>query len=464
MGLLAESLLKTLESWLGSSLVVAFSGGVDSTTLLHSLVSLRDAKKIAALKAIHINHSLSDNASEWQKHCQNICDLWSVELKIVRVHISNIEGEGLEQAARSARYKAFNNELKADECLLQGHHLNDQAETVLLRLFRGTGVTGLSGMPFSRALGKATLLRPLLAVSRREIECYASEHSLQYIEDESNQNQHFSRNYLRHSLLPAIENRWPGAAVRLSALASELVAVNAQLDERTSELAQLIIVTRPQWLLGNQPILEIEQLAKLPLDSQKQVIRFWLKLQQLPVPGREVLGKIITEVIKSRRDANPLLCWTSCELRRYKGMLCASHPLPEIKPIADIYWNWAQEPYFFHEELGYLYIREAKDTGMKAIILPKGALEVRTRESIDSSLRISVAGRIGRKSLKRWLQEFDVPPWLRSHIPFLFFQNQMVAAPGLWLCSEFTAKDEGGHHVQWSRTQLSEGVIETVPE
>ncbi|MDP0562210.1 MAG: tRNA lysidine(34) synthetase TilS [Candidatus Endonucleobacter sp. (ex Gigantidas childressi)] len=457
--MLAQSLLKTLEPWLGSSLVVAYSGGVDSTTLLHALASLRDAKQITTLKAIHVNHSLSDNASDWQKHCQNICDLWSVELKIVRVHISNIKGEGLEQAARSARYKAFDNELKAGECLLQGHHLNDQAETILLRLFRGTGVTGLSGIPTSRALGKATVLRPFLPVSRREIECYALEHRLQYIEDESNQNQRFSRNYLRHSLLPAIESRWPGASIRMSALAAELVTVNTQLDEHIGELAQLVMVSRPQWLLENRPLLEIEQLEKLPLDSQKQIIRFWLKLQELPVPGREVLGKIITEVINSRCDAKPLLCWRNCELRRYKGMLCASRPLTEIKPITHIYWNWAQEPYFFHDELGCLYIRESKGTGMKALALPKGDLEIRTRESIDSSLKISVAGRAGRKSLKRWLQEFDVPPWLRSQIPFLFFQNNMVAAPGLWLCSEFLAKDNCGHHIQWNRTQLSEKII-----
>ncbi len=447
---LTDSLLQNITPWLNRSLVVAFSGGIDSTVLLHSLVSLRNAGQFSCLKAIHVNHGLSPNAQKWVNHCQQICDQWLVPLVVESVQVSNTLGEGLEQAARSARYQVFERVLGGGDCLVQGHHQNDQAETLLFRLFRGTGVTGLSGIPLTRSIGKSVLVRPMLSISREQIECYAKIHGLNHIEDESNQDQRFSRNYIRQSLLPAVEQRWPGAAIRLASLADELAEINMQQDHAVSELAQSITEIRREWLLGDKPLLDSVKLEKFHQATQKQIIRIWLKNQGLSVPGRDMLDRVFAEVINARVDAEPLLIWPGCELRRYQQLLVASKPMPEIKPFTGIYWTLPEQVSFSGPGIGYLRFDYSSKANAKAIrTLSGGAIELRSRDNIDPSLRVAVAGRSGRKTLKRWLQEYRVPPWLRDRIPFLFYNNEMIGAPGLWVCEGFQADSPGGYHITW---------------
>ncbi|MDD7804976.1 MAG: tRNA lysidine(34) synthetase TilS [Endozoicomonas sp. (ex Botrylloides leachii)] len=429
-----------------TSFIVAYSGGVDSTVLLHGLVALRNAGVIDRLKAIHINHGLSEHAQQWEKHCQLVCDRWLVPLKIFSVAVSEASSAGLEQAARSARYKVFHDELAKEECLLQGHHMNDQAETLLFRLFRGTGIDGLSGIPSSRPLGKGVLFRPLLSVSRTDIEAYACCHQLAYIHDESNDDRRFSRNYIRHALLPVIEQRWPGASQRLAVLAKESFQVNEQLRNSVIELTDAVIQTRPQWLLGNKPLLNITRLIKLKPLIQQQVVRYWLKKQSLPIPNRDLLEKVFTEIISARGDACPLLSWSDCELRRHQGFLVASKSQPVIDCISVHCWNWSQQSEYAYPPFGYLRLREANENEKNCLALPHDHLiELRTRDMIDSGMKVAVAGRSGRKTIKRWLQDFHIPPWLRQDIPFLFIMGDMVAAPGLWVCEGYQAKDGTGY-------------------
>ncbi|WP_263078712.1 tRNA lysidine(34) synthetase TilS [Endozoicomonas sp. Mp262] len=449
---LTEIAGRELSPWLNSPIVVAFSGGVDSTVLLHLLVELKKCQKIKSLRAVHVNHGLSPNARYWVEHCQKICCEWGVPFHVEEVKVKNNGGQGLEQAARAARYEIFERLLSSGDCLVQGHHQNDQAETLLFRLFRGTGIDGMTGIPRSRPLGRSVLVRPLLSVSRDQIECYASKHNLPHIEDESNHDQHFSRNYLRHSLLPAVEKRWPGASVRLSALADEMVSMNEQLADYIAELTRSVLQTRPEWLLGNQPLVDCVKLQGFKPATQKQIIRFWLKSQELPVPGRELLDNLFTQAVNARVDATPLFCWPGCQLRRYQGLLVAARPSPESKPVGNVYWDWSAQPDFFHETLGILRVRarQIDDLGVQGVNLPVRILEIRTREKIDPSMKISVAGRAGRKTLKRWLQAFNIPPWLRNRIPFLFFKDEMVAAPGLWVCDNYRAQGEEGYQIIWS--------------
>ena len=445
-----DSIHLILAPWQSSPMVAAFSGGVDSTVLLHALVVLRNAGEITSLRAVHVNHGLSENAQHWEKHCESLCDFWSVPFRVSRVNVTDTSGSGLEEAARSARYQVFHDELAEGECLLQGHHLNDQAETLLFRLFRGTGIDGLSGIPSSRPLGKGTLVRPLLSFSRKAIEAYAHQHQLTHIDDESNEDQRFARNYLRHSLLPAVEERWPGASVRLAALADELTQVKAQLSDSISGLTQSAVQTRPQWLLGNRPLLDSETLLTFKHRVRQQVVRCWLKQQNLPVPGRDMLEKVFTEVINARVDASPLLSWSGCELRRYQGLLIADAPQATRERGANVRWNWPKQPDIWHPAFGHLRIRKAQQAETGCFALSDGnLLEVRTRDMIDPAMKIAIAGRSERKNLKRWLQDFDIPPWLRAKIPFLFLDEQMVAAPGLWVCSDYQLKQGTGYRLDW---------------
>ena len=430
-------------------MMVAYSGGIDSTVLLHCLVNLRNAGVINQLRAIHVHHGLSDHADEWAQHCQQVCHRWSVPLITAPVEVDQTTGFGLEQAARTARYQAFGAALKEGECLLQGHHLSDQAETLLLRLFRGTGIDGLSGILPSRPLAAGLLIRPLLSVSKSSIEAYAEQHLLTHVEDESNKDHRFSRNYIRHALLPSVETRWPEASARLAALADELSQVKVQLAASVSELLQVNVQKRPQWLLGEKPLLTLSQLSTLSLPTQRQMIRLWLQQQSLPVPSRTLLEKMFTEVIAARPDARPLLCWPGCEVRRYQGFLIASRPVVVTRPQTDLVWDYLQTPQFFHESFGCLRIKPSDTPDQGGFLLPEGPLTIKSRESIDPAMKISIAGRTGSKTLKRWLQDLTIPPWVRGTIPFIFDQNNMVAAPGLWVCSDYWVSTGERYRLEW---------------
>lgn len=443
-----QTVARQLAPWLDRSLVVAFSGGVDSTVLLHMLVALTRTRP-GTLRAVHVNHGLSPYAGRWADHCQALCHQWQVPLAIETVTVGDSRGQGLEQAARAVRYQVFARQLSASEVLLQGHHQDDQAETLLFRLFRGTGVDGLAGIPGVRALGQGLLVRPLLAISRRQIEAYARHHGLNHIDDESNQDQRYSRNYLRQSLLPRLNQRWPGVSARLAALAEELSEVRPLLDQQISEHYRTVAVTRPQWLLGCQPLLELSRLAALATGLQGKVLRCWLRDLGLPLPGRDLLERIQTELVEARADGEPVLCWPGVEVRRYRDVLVASAPQLPLPLASPITWDIAAVDHIDHPAFGRLQLRAAEPTARVSLRRLKGEVTICWRRDIDPGMRLAVAGRCGRKTLKRWLQDYHVPPWLRARIPFVFYQGQMVAAPGLWVCADFLAEPGEGCQLIW---------------
>ena len=235
---LPSRLLRNLEQWRNAAhWRIAFSGGLDSTVLLHLLADLAKTELLPALSAIHIHHGLQTAADAWPQHCQVVCDALGVPLLIERVKVQ--PGASLERAARDARYAVFSAQTLANDVLLTGQHRDDQAETLLFRLLRGAGVRGLSGMPQQRPVGQGTLIRPLLAVTRAELERYAQAHSLSWIEDPSNQHRQFSRNYLRHQVMPALSERWPQAQANMARSAAHLRDAQGLLDELAQmDLAQ----------------------------------------------------------------------------------------------------------------------------------------------------------------------------------------------------------------------------------
>ena len=448
---LPETVLYALSSFKRHNYVVALSGGIDSTALLHCMVTLRDQGHVTELRAIHVHHGLIDQADQWAEHCQRLCEKWSLTCQITRVSVVTDTGKGLEKSARSARYGVFEQLLGARDCLLQGHHQDDQAETVLFRLFRGTGIDGLSGIPVSRPLGQGKLLRPLLSVSRSTIVDYVRQHQLMHVEDTSNGNQHFSRNYIRHSLLPVIDRRWPGVASRLASLADECHAVKEQRRVMIAEQVAMATITKPEWFLGDKPLLVISQLQTMKPDIQHQVIRHWLKQQSLPIPGREMLGRVFDELILAKEGASPLVCWAECEVRRYQGMLVASQPNTVIGQYQhkEVFWDWQKDPVLLDDAFGRLGVKALITSTRQAVALPAGPLCIKTRHAIDPGMKLAVAGRDGRKTVKRWLQEYQVPPWLRQRIPFVFLGESMICAPGVWVCEGFQAREGTGHEVVW---------------
>ncbi|MDU4275768.1 MAG: tRNA lysidine(34) synthetase TilS, partial [Enterobacter asburiae] len=221
-------------------LLVGFSGGLDSTVLLHRLKCWRDREPDVQLRAIHIHHGLSPRAEMWVAHCEAMCAAWAIPLLVERVTLAE-EGLGIEAQARKARYAAFAGALRTGEALVTAQHLDDQCETFLLALKRGSGPAGLSAMPERSEFAGTTLLRPLLGETRASLEVWAREHQLSWIEDESNQDDGYDRNFLRLRVLPLLSERWPHFADATARSAMLCAEQESLLDELLSdELAELI--------------------------------------------------------------------------------------------------------------------------------------------------------------------------------------------------------------------------------
>jgi tRNA(Ile)-lysidine synthase len=314
---LPTRLLLSLEPWRNArTWRIAFSGGLDSTVLLHLLAHLAKTQSLPALSAIHVHHGLQVAADAWPQHCQSVCDALGIALQIVRVKVQ--AGASLEQAAREARYAAFGDVTLADDLLLTGQHRDDQAETLLFRLLRGAGVRGLSGMPIQRPMGQGRLVRPLLDVTRAELEAYAKAHQLSWIEDPSNQDRQFSRNYLRHQVMPLLTSRWPQAQASMARSAAHLREAQGLLDELAQiDLAQAATPSEFEWL--GLPSLELAPLMKLSVARQRNLLSHWLE-PQTRLPDTDHWSGC-TDLINATQDASPVWRLADGELHRSGGRL-----------------------------------------------------------------------------------------------------------------------------------------------
>lgn len=290
-----------------TQLIVGFSGGLDSTVLLHLLASSSSLHH--RLVAVHVNHGISPNALSWQEHAARFCLGMGVPFSAhsVRIH----QRANLEEEARKARYGVFSSLTASDACVILGHHLDDQAETLLLNLFRGAGVDGLAAMPQWGHCGAGDLFRPLLSCSRKQLEDYARAYQLSWIEDESNQDLHYSRNLLRHQIIPLLEKKWPGVAKNIARTALHCQQARANLEA----LAQVDC----EALLTEDKALRLAPLKEWTEERRANAVRFWLKEQGLPLPGTRTFLRLINEVLLARDDAMPLVSWGGIEVRRYRG-------------------------------------------------------------------------------------------------------------------------------------------------
>ena len=412
------------------SLVVGFSGGVDSTVLLHLCKWLRDRGYLQSLRAVHIHHGLSSLADDWGVHSEALCALWGIPLTVCKVSVCS--RRSVEEGARNARYQVFENELAADEVLLQGHHQDDQVETVLYRIMRGTGVAGLKGIPAIRPLGKGWLVRPLLGFSREEIERYARGHQLSWIEDDSNADCRFDRNFLRNQVIPELSQRWPG----MKAGVSRLSELSREADGIVREVAlqdyQQCMQEKALPVLGVVKNLDIHSLQQLSPSRRSEVMREWLNREGLATPPQFTLQQIIDEVILAREDGVPVVRWDGGEVRRFKGALIAASPQgPQISYTKECFSGQSS----ILPDQTQLFCNEVAATSSQAklgccVVRPSVSGTLSTRDLVIVKA-FSLPGRKGRKSLKKWLNELAVPPWLRGQLPILHDNEQLIAVPGV---------------------------------
>lgn len=417
-------------------LLVGFSGGLDSTVLLHQLVMLRKQQPDLQLRAIHIHHGLSPLADGWVEHCRQQCQNWQVELDVVRVTL-NIE-KGIEAAARKARYQAFSEQLRPGECLLTAQHQDDQCETLLLALKRGSGPAGLAAMPVQSQLGSHTLLRPLLSQTRLHLEAWAEEYALCWIEDESNQDTRFDRNFLRQAVIPTLVSRWPHFA-RSVARSARLCGEQEQLlDELLAEsLSELVDQAGG---LSWRPMLAMSEVRRAAL------LRRWIALQQGQMPSRESLQRIWHEVACSREDAEPRVRLGNHEVRRFRDRL---YWLALSEPVADVILNWPlnETTLALPEGLGYLR-RDEQGIKIRAP-LPGEAVSVR----FQATGKFHILERAGSRPLKKIWQEKGIPPWLRERTPLLFYGDTFIAAAGQFVTREGDPENQPCWHLSWIQTR-----------
>lgn len=422
---LETRLLSSLQPWFDApAWRVALSGGLDSSVLLHLLVRLRRTQPLPPLSAIHVHHDLQAQADAWAEHCQRLCADLGVVLDVVRVRVEG--GASLERAAREARYAAFRERLGRHELLLTAQHLDDQAETLLFRLLRGAGVRGLAGMPSVRALGAGRLVRPLLDVNREELQRYAATHQLPWVEDPSNEDLHYSRNYLRHRVLPVLHERWPQSSKALARTALHLREAQTLLDERADEdLAQAASAAPFPWLPC--PSLDMAALRTLSPARQRNALRRWLGSLGVAMPDSDHWAGW-DDLRDAAVDGDPIWRLGEGQLRRAGGRLYWLSAEWCVQPLPSTEWAPAT---------GELRLPGNGSLRLEGVGALSCAAQVRYRQGGEQFV---LPGR-GRRDLKRLLNESGLPVFVRARLPLLWCGEELLAVANLPGLCEL----DGGH-------------------
>ncbi len=412
-----------------SRYVVAFSGGLDSSVLAHA-ISRQDTTPVLA---IHIDHGLQAEAAEWARHCESFANTLGIEFLSLRVNVQLESGKGPEASARDARYAALHARLQAGDWLLSAHHREDQAETLLLNLVRGSGPAGISGIGAVRRFGPGWLVRPMLDFERADLLDYATRNGIEWIEDPSNADKRFDRNFLRHEILPRLKTRWPDIATRLQRSALHSSEASALLVD----LARIDLDA----LGGQSDRLPINALLDLPRDRQKNLIRYALRARGLSVPTALQLETLLDNVLQARDDAQPQVRWPGGSARRYRGALyLLPDELPETLPGGPISGSRVD----LGSGLGSLHFEPGQGRGLDPrLVGPKLRLQYR-----KGGEKILIDGQQHTKKLKTLLQEEGVVPWMRDRVPLIYSGDTLVAVGDLFLAAEAAATP--GVAVRWS--------------
>ncbi|GLR63719.1 tRNA lysidine(34) synthetase TilS [Marinospirillum insulare] len=409
-------LVKQLELTLPSDttkICVALSGGLDSRVLFELARQLAEVQPTIQLRALHIHHQLSKFADDWAAFSQQICDLAQIPISIHQVDPQSLASASLEDRARRARYQVFEQELEEGEVLLQGHHQDDQVETLLLRLLRGAGTLGLASIPLQRPLGKGLILRPLLTTPRAELLKFAQASQLKWVEDDSNFEVDFDRNYLRLEILPLLQKRFPNTNQNLARV-TQLAAESQQLNQ---DLAKLDLANCQL----TEQSLNLEELLKLANYRQVNLLRYWLLSRNLTLPGHQIWQEL-TQLYSAQKDAQPKISWDKgdkqVEARRFQNQLFIAASR-YFQPLAK---DW-----------------QASWDGKTPVNTPAGSINFQLthqeHQEIQNhfTLQARQGGEVlrqakrGQRDAKRLLQELKLPPWQRQQLVFIWHKQTLVA-------------------------------------
>ncbi len=428
--------LNLQNDWQQKKLVVGFSGGLDSTVLLSVLASVRDKFPELNLSAIHVNHGLMQNCNEWQKHCENYCAAIQVPFKAVTCDSITKTGKGIENAAREQRFKVFQQLLTEGDLLLLGHHANDQTETVIFRLLRGTGIVGLAGIKSPQIINNITVVRPLLYIEKFNLNKYAIENQLNWIEDKSNSDEQYDRNFIRKNIIPVLQSRWPDIHQKLHK--------NSILLQQQSLLLDQLAVEDSKQLLSQMGFLKLDEVPKLNQSRVLNFLSWWFRENSGYSLSSTRLNLIYHELNNYRKDAN------------FKHV-CQDHVLLQSSNRAFLISN-----VFFEERSDDRAINSLlPDTWSKTItvnISPFVSISLSFQSSVDfenfKNLNLSINSGIKNGKIKlfdkahsseirKLFQQKNIPAWLKPHWPILTKNKDLVSIPDFGHLQEYAKKLNG---------------------
>ena len=413
-----QHLIHFLEQYNSRRILIAYSGGVDSSVLLHSVMgsTLADVK----VSAVHINHYIHKDSNRWEQHCRVQAQTWGCDFSAVSVTVPSSSKVSPEEAARIVRYQALCRCLRENDLLLTAHHADDQAETLLLQLLRGSGPQGLAAMPEVKPFGPGYLLRPMLDISQLQIMDYAREQGLQWITDPTNADLRFDRNYIRHRVGPVLAERWPQWNMNVKRAAEHQRSVLGLLKQKSQDLLDQY--------QSDDGTLNVADCLILNDVEKQLLIRHWLGSRTLPIPNKKQLDHLIRMFLSQTSNASGLVGWPGGQVRRYRGRLYAMEPLPMVPQ--DFEAQWRQNTDIEIPEIRMTLkwqqlLKQAPEYAEASLLI------VRFRRGGEKCPRFG--GKI-HQPLRKLFQELGVPPWLRDRIPLVYINNELRILWNLKVC------------------------------
>ncbi len=418
----------------GGSLLLGLSGGVDSVVLLHLLVQI-SPQFSWRLSALHVHHGISPLADSWAVFCTELCAKYSIPLQVEQVDIKPLRSMGTEAAARQLRHAALASQ--SVDFIALAHHRDDQVETLLLQLLRGAGVRGASAMPLLKSRHEApSLLRPLLDVERSELEAYAHEHELQWVEDDSNKDVSYPRNFLRHQVLPVLQQRFPAYRTTLARSARHFAEAAGLLDELAGQDAIAAI---------HDERLSVAALRQISSARGKNLLRYFLVQRHAPIPDSTRLDEMLRQLCEAGEGAQIKVTWQDWQLRCYRNH---AYVLPVTLPAAEFAIVWQGEAeIILPASHGVLQFERVTGQGLNLAKLQQKIVTIRPRQG---SVSIQLDNARPRQSLRNLLQQKSVPPWQRELLPLLYLGDELVCVPDVANAAVYAAQaNEEGVLVSW---------------
>ncbi|MCL1088516.1 tRNA lysidine(34) synthetase TilS [Shewanella profunda] len=447
-----SAFLDSLKVKAGRKLVLAYSGGVDSEVLAYCLSEYAKHHRELQYQLIYVHHGLSQNADAWAQHCTERGQHYGLPTTVEHVQVKQGPRLSIEAEARRMRYQAIEQHVGSDDLLLTAHHEDDQLETILLALKRGQGPKGLAAMGQMQPLTQGIQVRPLLDVSREQIEVYARVKGLVHIEDESNQDDKYDRNFLRLEIIPRLKARWSSIATTASRSAFLCAEQQTIIDTEVSERL-------PKWLtqakFTQQTVFNLDGFAALTPSWQALLLRGFIESQGFALPSFVQLNQIINQLLNAKDDAKVHIRVGDCELRRFANQLYLDPYSDHIKSSTKYAKTGISIPdkslkMLINGDIDTLVIPAPQGKNIQLglsqqgprLELPQADTVVSVRYQLSGQFRCHPHCRSKGRELKKLWQEYAVPPWLRGQVGFVFYGEQMVMALDLWIEKAFCVEDE----------------------